>query len=90
MAKSDLTDPRNNDMSRSLPPYSFGSPADSENNPTKDLPGSALVPADDQATPEAKKAGYGYQANKGGSAMGGHNIDARNQYTMKVPRGSSL
>lgn len=90
MAKSDLSNQRNNDLARSCPPYTFGSPADSENNPTKELPGSALVPNDDQSTPEAKKAGYGYQEHKGGSAMGGHNMDARNQYTAKMPRGSSL
>lgn len=26
----------------------------------------------------------------GGRAMGGHNMDERNQYTVKLPRGSSL
>lgn len=63
--------------------------ADSENNPTREAPGSALQP-NDHATPAAKRAGYGYAAQKGGSAMGGHNMDSANQYTVKLPRGSSL
>jgi hypothetical protein len=90
MAGANLKDPKNNDLASPNPPYDFGSPADSENNPTKELPGSALVANDDQSTPQAKRAGYGYAPHKGGSAMGGHNIDSRNQYTMKLPRGSSL
>lgn len=90
MAGSNLKDPKNNDLASSFKPYDFGSPSDSENNPTKELPGSALVSSDDQACPEAKRAGYGFQSNKGGSAMGGHNIDERNQYTVKMKRGSSL
>jgi hypothetical protein len=109
MAGSNLTDPKNNDLARSCPPYDFG-PADgkSENNPTRPLPGSGGLD-NDHATPEARRAGYGHQylgpnsegmnapgeGGKGSNkiprgAMGGHNVDARNQYTVKVPRGSSL
>lgn len=118
MAKSDLTDVRNNDLSRNIDPYGFGPAERSENNPTVPLPGSGGID-DGQATPQAQRAGYGHQylgpnndslsnappsaglRNAGGpvansttpskrAATGGHNMDARGQYTVKMPRGSSL
>lgn len=113
MAGSNLSDPKNNDLARSCPPYDFG-PADgkSENNPTRPLPGSGGVGDNEQATAEAKRAGYGHQylgpnsdtmnapgeggkgSNKNGgvqrAATGGHNMDSRGQYTVKMARGSSL
>jgi hypothetical protein len=90
MSGSNLKDPKNNDLASSFPAPSFGDPAKSESESDRLTPGVGLEPADDQSTPQAKRAGYGYSANKGGSAMGGHNMDSRNQYTVRVPRGSSL
>lgn len=90
MAGANFKDPKNNDLASPLSKPDFGSPAESEANSDRPIPGVGLQPGDDQSTPQAKRAGYGYSANKGGSAMGGHNMDSRNQYTVKVPRGSSL
>lgn len=106
MAKSNLSDVHNNDLSSSFSPYDFGPPANSENNPTRPLPGSGGQD-DNQATPEAKRAGYGHQyigpnddslshagPHPGGGSprapMGGHNLDERGQYTVRMKRGSSL
>ena len=90
MAGSNFSDPKSNDLARSAKVPSFGSPADSEAHSDRPDPGVGGAP-DDFATPEAKRAGYGYSFQPEGSApMGGHNIDARNQYTSKPPRGSSL
>lgn len=116
MAKNDLTDVRNNDLSRGIAPYDFGEPSESEAHSDHPLPGIGGQANDSQATPQATRAGYGYQylgpsdhalsqpkpnghennkfANKSTAsqraAMGGHNIDERNQYTVRMPRGSSL
>lgn len=112
MAKNDLTDVRNNDLSRPNPPYTFGQPSESEAHSDRPLPGIGGQ-ENSHATPQAMRAGYGYEymgpsdhalsqpkpnghendkAAKwpGRAAMGGHNIDERNQYTVKMPRGSSL
>lgn len=90
MAGSNFSDPKSNDLARPGQVPSFGSDKDSEARSNRVEPGVGGAP-DDFATPEAKKAGYGYSFQPEGSApMGGHNIDARNQYTSKLPRGSSL
>lgn len=86
-----LSDPKSNDQSRSFPAPSPGGAKDSEamsNRPTPGVGGAG----NDNATPEAKRAGYGYSFAKGGqgSPFGGHNQDESNQYTVKVPRGSSI
>lgn len=88
---ANLSDPKSNDQSRSAAVPSFGDASKSETVSNRDLPGSGGAP-DDFATPEAKRAGYGYSFVKGGvgSPFGGHNIDERNQYTSKLPRGSSI
>lgn len=88
---ADLSNPRSNDQSRSAGVPSFGSPAASETKSDRSVPGVGGADAGSQATPEAKRAGYGYSyCGENDHAMGGHNIDARNQYTVKPPRGSSL
>jgi hypothetical protein len=43
-----------------------------------------------QRTAEGSRAGYGCEPKAEGHPSGGHNIDAHNQYTVKMPRGSSL
>jgi hypothetical protein len=96
MAGSNFNDPKSNDLARSAGDKrtsgGYGSPSDSENNPTfRPEDGVGGDGGSDQATPEAKRAGYGYSFQaEGVSASGGHNIDSRNQYTVKMPRGSSL
>lgn len=110
MAGSNLNDPKNNDLARSCPPYDFGAPSESEAHSDRPLPGIGGEANDSQATPQAKRAGYGHQyigpsdhglagskpnghennAIPGRAATGGHNMDARGQYTVKMPRGSSL
>lgn len=88
---ADLSNPRSNDQSRSAGVPSFGSPSASETKSNRPEAGVGGADAGSQATPEAKRAGYGYSyVGENGSSMGGHNIDARNQYTVKPPRGSSL
>ena len=90
MAGSNFSDPKSNDLARSANVPKFGDPADSESHSNRPEPGVGGAP-DDFATPEAKRAGYGYSfVGENDHSMGGHNIDARNQYTVKVPRGSSL
>jgi hypothetical protein len=92
MAGSNFNDPGNNDLARgsgrSVP---SGPEKDSEVQSNRPETGVAGAGGTEQATPEAKRAGYGYSFQpEGSAAMGGHNIDARNQYTVKMPRGSSL
>jgi hypothetical protein len=90
MAGSNFSDPKSNDLARSANTPSFPLRGDGEDQSNRPEAGVGGAP-DDSATPEAKRAGYGYSFQPEGSApMGGHNIDARNQYTMKLPRGSSL
>jgi hypothetical protein len=88
---ANLSDPKSNDQSRPAGVPSFGDASKSEAVSNRAEPGVGGAP-DDFSTPEAKRAGYGYSYVAGGvgSPMGGHNIDARNQYTSKLPRGSSL
>lgn len=88
---ADLSNIRDNDQAKSAGLPKAGPPADSENNPTRITPGVGGTDDSDQATPEAKRAGYGYSsAGPNNSPMGGHNINERNQYTVKLPRGSSI
>ena len=108
MAKSNLSDTKNNDLSSPFKPYDFGKPSESEAHSDRPLPGIGGQD-DNQCTPEGKRAGYGHQyigpSDHGLSqpkpnghsndaiprgAMGGHNMDERGQYTVKMPRGSSL
>lgn len=115
MAKSNLSDQRNNDLSSPFKPYDFGKPSESEAHSDRPLPGSGGMD-DNQCTAEGRRAGYGHQyigpsdhglsqpkpngkpgdATGAGTtasqrgATGGHNMDSRNQYTVKLPRGSSL
>ena len=91
MAGSNFNDPSNNDLARgsgrSVP---FPGADHSELISNRPEAGVGGAP-EDSATPEAKRAGYGYSFQpEGSSKSGGHNIDARNQYTVKMPRGSSL
>lgn len=92
MAGSNLKDPKNNDLASPFAPPSFGDAKNSEAVSDRPVPGVGGQEANSQATPEAKRAGYGYSFAKGGqgSPFGGHNMDDRNQYTAKMPRGSSL
>jgi hypothetical protein len=93
MAGSNLKDPKNNDLASPFKPYTFGDAADSEaHSDVAGLPGVGGAGDAEQATAEAKRAGYGHQFIKGGqgSPFGGHNMDERNQYTVKMKRGSSL
>lgn len=79
-----------NDQSKPAGVPKFGDAANSERESNRAEPGVGGAP-DDFATPEAKRAGYGYSfQGESDHPMGGHNIDARNQYTAKLPRGSSL
>lgn len=73
------------DRSHSTSEPAFGPAEESEAK-------SGYSDTQDHATPEAKRAGYGYATVPGGQGhpMGGHNMDAKNQYTVKVKRGSSL
>ena len=91
MAGSNFNDPKSNDLARSANVPTFGDAADSEaHSVRRPEPGVGGDP-EDFATPEAKRAGYGYSFEpEGNSKTGGHNISARNQYTVKLPRGSSL
>lgn len=90
MAGSNFSDPKSNDLARPGKVPSFGDAPASEQHSNRPEPGVGGAP-DDFATPEAKKAGYGYSfTGEGDHPMGGHNVDARNQYTVKMPRGSSL
>ena len=95
MAGSNFNDPSNNDLAR---PGKYPS---SDLNDMNGSDGEAISDrreagvggdaSEDQATPEAKRAGYGYSfVPEGQSKTGGHNMDSRNQYTVKMPRGSSL
>jgi hypothetical protein len=59
MAGSNLSDPKNNDLARSCPPYDFGDSTASEVH--SDIPRPGVGGQDNShATPEAKRAGYGY------------------------------
>lgn len=109
MAGSNLNDVRNNDLASPFKPYDFGTPSESEAHSDRPLPGIGGQD-DGQATPEAKRAGYGHQyigpsdhglsqpkpngkpsdAVPARAETGGHNMDARGQYTVKMRRGSSL
>lgn len=92
MAGSNFNDPGSNDLARgsgrSVPFPGADKSETISNRPETGVGGDGGT---EQATPEAKKAGYGYSFQaEGSAAMGGHNIDSRNQYTVKMPRGSSL
>ena len=95
MAGSNFNDPSNNDLAR---PGKYPSSdlnnmngSDGEAISNRREAGVGGDASEDQATPEAKRAGYGYSfVPEGQSKTGGHNIDSRNQYTVKMPRGSSL
>ena len=72
------------DKTKPLSEYPMGSPEDSEDR-------NEFVESDaGQVTPEAKRAGYGHSTKPEGHPMGGHNVDARNQYTVRPKRGSSF
>ena len=95
MAGSNYNDPKNNDLARgaNYPQADLNKMNGSDGEAISDrpIPGVGGQANDSQATPEAKRAGYGYSfVPEGQSKTGGHNIDARNQYTVKMPRGSSL
>jgi hypothetical protein len=92
MAGSNFNDPSNNDLARGSG-RSVPFPGADHSEQISDRPEAGVGGQDnsDQATPEAKRAGYGYSFQaEGSSKSGGHNIDSRNQYTVKMPRGSSL
>jgi hypothetical protein len=72
------------DKKHSISEPSFGSPAGSQKNFQREDSDAG------QVTPEANRAGYGHKTKGEGHPMGGHNVDARNQYTVKLKRGSSL
>lgn len=88
---ADFSNLKDNDQARPFPAPKAGNPSDSENNPVRDYD-DALAGSEDTALPEAKRAGYGFSEARGGanSPMGGHNLNDRNQYTIRMPRGSSL
>jgi hypothetical protein len=91
MAGSNFNDPGNNDLARPGKPAPFPGADKSETISNRPEAGVGGMANDSQATPEAKRAGYGYSfVPEGSSKTGGHNIDERNQYTVKMPRGSSL
>ena len=92
MAGSNFKDPKNNDLASPFPAPSMGSAKDSQEDNFRPTPGVDGQEDGDQSTPEAKRAGYGYSFVRGGvgSPFGGHNMNDRNQYTSKLPRGSSL
>lgn len=91
MAGSNFNDPRSNDLARPAGVPKAGSPGDSEAESTRMTSGVGRTPDDDQSTPEAKRAGYGFSfTGETDHPMGGHNMDERNQYTVKMKRGSSL
>jgi len=91
MAGSNLSDPKSNDQSRSAGVPSFPLKGDGEAQSNRAEAGVGGDGGADQATPEAKRAGYGYSfVGENDHPMGGHNIDSRGQYTVKLPRGSSL
>jgi hypothetical protein len=83
--------PDNFGSSKPAPPPKGGPLDKSEEQSAQPQPGYGLSP-ESYATPELKRSGYGYQAVPGGvgSSMGGHNQTKDNQYTAKLPRGSSM
>ena len=85
-----MADNLTSDRSRPANVPTFGDAASSELHNERTSPGVGGAP-DSAATPEAKRAGYGYSyVGESSPSMGGHNIDQKNQYTVKLPRGSSL
>lgn len=91
MAGSNFQDPRSNDLAKPAGVPSMPGADHSEQISNRPEAGVGGMDNAEQATPEAKRAGYGYSFQpEGSSKTGGHNIDARNQYTVKMPRGSSL
>lgn len=90
MAGSNFNDPKSNDLARPGNVPTFGDAASSERMSNRAEPGVGGA-SDSFATPEAKRAGYGHSyVGENDHPMGGHNMDSRNQYTVKMPRGSSI
>jgi hypothetical protein len=91
MAGSNFNDPKSNDLAKGAGVPAMPGKDNSEAISDRPIPGVGGQDASSQATPEAKRAGYGYSfVGEHDHPTGGHNIDARNQYTVKMPRGSSL
>lgn len=90
MAGSNFNSPSSNDLAR--PGKVPAMPGKDSSEIISDRPREGVGgDAESSATPEAKRAGYGYSyVGEHDHPTGGHNVDARNQYTVKMPRGSSL